>query len=993
MATRTAYARLAATVSIVALTVAAPALAQTSTASQPVTAVDDIIVTAQKREESIQDVPIAVSAFSAETLDAMKIEGGSELVRAVPNVAFSKNNFSMYNFSIRGIGTKAISSSSDPAVAVSFNNTPLTRNRLFEQEYLDVNRVEVLRGPQGTLYGRNATGGVVNMIPNLPGPDFDAMLKVEAGNYGTQRGQMMINVPLSDTFWVRGAASTTKREGFDRNTFLDTRINDRDLWSTRLSAAWQPNDRFSANLIWEHFEEDDQRSRTGKQLCTKDPGPSRVGSTDVPSTFLQNRLSQGCLPRTLFSDAAYDTPNGGAFGHVFFAGSIQFGNDADGNMKTVDYRRDPYEGVVQSRNLREIASAYDPKFRAKNDLFQLNLEYNLTDNITFYSQTAFAKDSYWSTQDYNRYVSNPIFPDTTSPTFDYIGNPYPLSPEITPGGVYTDPQLGASTRMLSADLSASENEQFVQEFRLQSNFEKGFNFSIGANYIDFKTEDNYYVFNNLFTYIAEYSYNNVPGLNPYTEGWRTQVCDENATDWKECIYVDPTPISNLAGDGHNYFRSRNVVGVRSWAVFGEGYWDVTDNVRVTAGLRYTDDEKTTTPYPSQLLLGALPDGSEGGVASGGYVSRGYPALPDVVQSWDAITGRLVVDWKPELSFTDDTLFYASYSRGYKGGGTNPPRVDINPAVVQYQPLAEDFAPEYVNAFEIGTKNSFKNGRVRLNANAFYYDYEDYQVSQIVDRISLNENFDARIWGVELESVFHVTDRFRIDANVGYLNTRVADGEGSIDVMNRTQGNSDWTVLRPWVQVPSNCVAPTELVERVLQAGYDDAFTMFGLQGLCAGSRRSGSFDPNFETFLPLYLLFGFEYDPLTAPNGGRGFMADLGGNEMPNSPNLTLNLGAQYVFTLNGWDMTVRGDYYWQDESYARIYNTEYDRLKAWDNLNLSVVIENAARDLVFTAYVKNVFDDAPITDMFTNSDDTGLTANVFTLDPRLVGFSLTKRF
>src|SRR3546814_1755921 len=85
--------------------------------------------------------------------DVCSSDLGSELVRAVPNVSFSKSNFASYNFSIRGIGTKALSVASDPAVAVSFNNTPLIRNRLFAQEYFDVERVEVLRGPQGTLYG------------------------------------------------------------------------------------------------------------------------------------------------------------------------------------------------------------------------------------------------------------------------------------------------------------------------------------------------------------------------------------------------------------------------------------------------------------------------------------------------------------------------------------------------------------------------------------------------------------------------------------------------------------------------------------------------------------------------------------------------------------------------------------------------------------------------------------------------------------------------
>lgn len=473
-------------------------------------------------------------------------------------------------------------------------------------------------------------------------------------------------------------------------------------------------------------------------------------------------------------------------------------------------------------------------------------------------------------------------------------------------------------------------------------------------------------------------------------GRLTQVCVPETP--KECIYVDPTPLSHLAGDGHNYFRSKNVIHTQSWAVFGEGYWDLTPDVRLTAGLRYTDDHKVSTPYPSQLLLGA--DRGNPGPSSGGYVSRGYPALPDIDQRWDAVTGRLVLDWKPVTRFTDDTLVYASFARGYKGGGANPPRVDINPAVIQYQPLAETFEPEYVNAFEIGTKNSLYDGSLRLNLTAFYYDYTDYQVSQIVDRISLNENFDARSMGLELETVFQPNRNFRLDANLGYLKTRIGDGESSIDVMNRTQGNPDWMVLRPWLQVPSNCIAPTRHVETILARGGNVSSTAIALQALCSGSYRTGSFSPDYPTLLKYWQTYGFEYNPLKeAPNGGRGFAADLGGNELPNAPNWTANLGAQYTFFLGGWDLTVRGDYYYQGSSYARVYNTEFDRLKSWDNANLSVTLERPEGGLVVQAYVKNLFDKTPITDAFTNSDDTGLTTNVFTLDPRLIAVSVSKTF
>ncbi|MNS26581.1 Ferripyoverdine receptor precursor [compost metagenome] len=960
-----------------------PARPQPDQRSEEATAVGDIIVTAQKREQSIQDVPLAVSAFSAETLDAMKIEGGSELLRAIPNVSFSKNNFSMYNFSIRGIGTKAISAASDPAVAVSFNNSPLIRNRLFEQEYLDVNRVEVLRGPQGTLYGRNATAGVVNMIPNLPGPDFEAMLKAETGNYSAMRGQMMLNIPVTDTFWVRAAAALTKREGFDHNTFKDTAVNGRDLYTIRLSAAWEPSDRFRANLIWEHFGEDDNRSRTGKQLCTTDPGPSRVGAVTITSPTIQGRMSQGCLPGSLYDDAAYGVPNGSGMSQIYLASSFSLAGYVTTpfpatrkpfNFITPDV--DPYKGLTQSRDLREIATSYDPIFRAKNDVVQLNMDFDISDNVKLISQAAYTKDSYYSSQDYTRYVTNEIFNDSS---LVYTRQGVPFSHPMTPGGYYNDPQLGPSKRMLSVDLSKSENNQFYQEFRLQTDFESRINFNIGANYLKFETKDDYYVFSNLFSFLAEIFYNGAVSNRIPIE------CTDSATI--ECIYVDHNRLSNINGEGHNYFRSKNQVETESWALFGESYIDLKDDLKLTLGLRYTSDTKTTTPYPSQLLLGTW-SVLGFGPSSGGTVSRGYPADPPVEQNWDAVSGRAVLNW----NVNDDVMVYGSYSHGYKGGGTNPPRADINPAIIQYQPLASTFEPEYVDALEIGAKGGYFDSRLRLNATAFYYDYKDYQVSQIVDRISLNENFDATSMGLELEGVYQVTPSFRIDANLGLLKTRIDDGEKSIDVMNRTQGNADWMVLRPWLQVPSNCIAPTKYVEKVLSTPSANQWN--ALTALCGGSARSGSFSPDIPTNFKFYQQYGFEYNPFKdAPNGGKGFYADLSGNELPNAPRWTANIGAQYTWFAGSWETTLRGDYYRQASSYFRVYNTDYDRIKGWDNVNLSLSIQNIESGLVIGAYVKNVFDKDSIVDAFTNSDDSMLTTNVFTLDPRLVGFSVSKRF
>lgn len=975
---------------------AAPSTAATA-ADTPhrTTTLDSINVTAQKRVERVQDVPIAISVFSAQALDDFKIDSGSELLRATPNVNFSKSNFAGYNFSIRGIGTKALSVASDPAVAISFNGMPLVRNRLFEQEYFDVDRVEVLRGPQGTLYGRNAIGGVVNMLPNLPSTDsFEGYVKAENGNFNSRRGQAMFNVPLGDTFAVRVAGAFTQRDGFDYNTQTERAVNGRDLWSARASALWTPNERVTASLIWEHFQEDDDRSRTGKQLCTRDRGPSSVAGYDLSNTPWANvYLSQGCLPGSLYDDEAYGTPNGGSLPQMLGAASIGTPMGYRPGSRTPiwaiggpkDRPIDPFGDKPQSRDLREIATDYDPRFKADNDVVQLNLDVDLNEHLTFTSQTGYSRDSYWSTQDYGRYPSDPIFNDSDG-LVDLQGNPvYP----ITPGGVYNDPQLGPSKGMLSADLVDARSHQWSQEFRLRSQFDGRFNFNVGVNYLDFKIDESYYVFNNLYSMLAELFYNRGAGIGKppldCEPGYSKPQLSGKPTS---CIYIDPNPIDSLDGDGHNYFRSRNVAQTRSLGVFGEGYWQLTDTLKLTTGLRHTWDRKTTTPYPTQLLL--APD-----YRAGGFVNSGYPAAEDIVQKWGETTGRVVLDWTPDIGFTDHTLIYASYSRGYKAGGTNSPLIGGDRDYLTFNDADPRFRPEFVNAFELGTKNTLADGRVQLSASAFYYDYKDYQVSQIVDRATLNENFDATLYGLDLEAAWQVTEQLRLNANMGYLKTRIANGEQSIDVLDRTQGNPDWVVVRPWLQQSSNCIAPADVVRKILEAiessrgiiNYNHLNQLCNSKnGLTGGDLLAGEPGSNY---------LGFSYDPnIDAPNGGRGFMTDLGGNELPNAPRITFNLGAQYTLPVRAnWDLTLRGDYYRQGKSYARVYNTEVDKLRAWNNINLSFTLENLSSQVAVQLYVKNLLDDAPITDAFVNSDDTGAGSNVFTLDPRIIGLSISKRF
>src|SRR3546814_501558 len=189
-------------------------------------------------------------------------------------------------------------------------------------------------------------------------------------------------------------------------------------------------------------------------------------------------------------------------------------------------------------------------------------------------------------------------------------------------------------------------------------------------------------------------------------------------------------------------------------------------------------------------------------------------------------------------------------------------------------------------------------------------YKDYQVSQIRDRTAVNENFDAKVWGAELEARYSPTRNLRFNANIGWLKTKIAKGETSIDIMNRTQGNPDYAVVKPWVQLPSNCVLPVSVLENWNTNQTYPYMLCPGVRGII-NATSAPLIDP----------ATGQRYDPANypEPNGGAGLAADLSGNELPNSPRWTVNFGAEYTLEFDpDWSATIRGAGYWQAKSWHR---------------------------------------------------------------------------
>ncbi|MEO8927466.1 MAG: TonB-dependent receptor [Caulobacteraceae bacterium] len=959
-------------------------VASNAAAAQPgATAVEEVVVTAQRKEERSQTVPIAISAFSQKSLETQKIEGGPDLLKAIPNVSFTKTNFSGYNLTIRGIGTQAVSVATDPGVSVLFNGTAFIRNRLFEQEFFDVDQVLVLRGPQGTLYGRNATAGAVNVISAKPTDVFEGQFKGEAGTYGDKRLSGFLNFPLStDKLDLRIAGSWTKRDGYAFNSITGDAIDGRDLYSTRVTLGFKPTERLKGNFVWEHFNEDDNRSRSTKQLCTHDPGLTSIGDIQNLSPVASAFFSQGCKDASLYSPDAYGTPNGLSIPFVLAAvqSTALIGQTRVPGMGfqpvTLLKPVDPYGGLTQSQNLREIASQFDPVYKARADILEFNFDYQLTDHLTLTSQTGYNHDQYFSQEDYNRFNTVPgVFNSTDGLHGLFNGR---NTPPIVPGGVYCDPQLGCSSSIVGVDQSNATSKQFSQEFRLQSSFDGPLNFSFGGNYLYYQTKEDYYVFFNILSAISQSR-----GVGNYAADFTKcnlgpgQRVTVSPSDTNACIYIDPNPLGQLNNLGHNYFLSQNPYKVNSTAAFGEIYYKFSPTIKFTAGFRYTDDNKDFTLIPSQALLSGGPSG-DGGTAAGGY-----PVTGDIKQHWGAATGRLGVDWTPQLPFTSQTLVYAFYNRGYKGGGANPPGIGLETMGVNGQPppvvltaFPATFQPEYVNAFEVGTKNTLLGGSLILNGDAFFYDYKGYQVSQIEDRTAINENFNAHVWGAEFESVWQASHNLRFTYNAGYQGSSIANGSKSIDVENRTQGNPLYTVFKGNELLPSNCVVLLSYVQGILAQNRATGQPDFsGLAQVCPGT---------FISTAP----------PSVLANGGIGFFADLSGHSLPNQPHWTQSLGADFNLNLpNGWVGDLHGDFYYQSSSWARVYQDPIDKLNSWYNVNLRLTVAKPTAGLIVEVYVKNLFNQSPITGAFINSDDTALTTNVFTLDPRLIGASITKRF
>lgn len=968
---------------------AAPAADSATGTDAGATNIGDIIVTAQRQSESLQKVPISLSAFDAKALAALQINTASDLQLSIPNVTFTKANFGNASFTIRGVGDLCVGTSCDSATAIHLNDMPLQQSRLFETDYFDMERIEVLRGPQGTLFGRNATAGVVNFItarPNLK--RIEASVSGEYGNYSSGKVTAMLNLPITDWLGIRVAGNYLNRDGFTQNLYDNSRIDGRDLYSLRGTIRFQPTPTTTLDIIGSYFHERDDRLRFQKQGCARD------------DTGILGCRPDGLGNGTVNSLATFGSILASRQFLTIATGSALIGSTGIDSL----YGADPlYQGVTTPSDIRTVSTNYRPHYFAENLVIQAKLQQEIGPHLTLNVTGGYTRDATDQRAGFDLAVANSLVGNAGIATLAGLAaapgaafggsNPFTpaaaaLFPNGTGGGfcvsnpnhnltgIYGGYVASCAQSGDEFDSSSSVGKEYSIEAHLDSKFDGSFNFLIGGIYLDNKVTSDYYV--------SAFSLDYVAGVL----GAATTLGQRAAgnTSYPNVFLAPPFYDSEIAS-----FR------LKSYGIFGETYFQATNTLKFTAGLRYSNDQKRqigrnlTISFPVPYGTTVADQSPYAGSYDADASQAGFQPYADTRTSSSALTGRFVIDWQA----TPNNLFYASYSRGYKSGGINP----TVPAALQ---IPATFAPEHINAYEIGTKNTLLGGTLRLNGSLFYYDYKNLQISRLAARTAINDNSNAQIYGAEAEAVISPTRDFQVDLTASYLHTKVTD-LSILDPRDPSGGRSDAVIIKD-ITSGSNCVVVPGAGGNAVGANALVAAVnaSLGLQAPVAvpGTNTTGAFSicnslqgtlANPPTALRALLMTPTGTLPYSVSDG---IARNLSGNQLPQSPMYKFSAGAQYTERLgNGWSLVPRADLLYTGGFYARVFNDSADRVQGYAVVNAQIQLNGPDARWFVRGFVQNLTDNNAVTGEFLADQSVGLFTNLFTLDPRRYGIGAGIRF
>ena len=618
---------------------------------------EEVIVTARKVEESLQDAPVAVTALTGEELENRGAVDLTDIGAASPNVSFEAaastgGLSSAPTVFIRGIGQSDFNITTDPAVGVYVDGVYLGRSLGSLVDLLDIERAEVLRGPQGTLFGRNSIGGAVNLISRKP--DTDALsgdASLTFGENGYVETKVKANIPLSDTTAARISAFKRERDGYvEAVQYDDFDLGNEDVWGVSTSLRFTPTDNLTIDFNFDYSETSEAPAATipvnlgNVADNTQDASGIPVASRFNSGTPFPPPLPAGFTSTDFVScsTAVGRNTNPACFGNVFVSDS---------------------EFEVNSLFTDEQGNIIEPE----NEVDALG------GNLSISWDTALG--TFTSVTGYREFDAR-FFNDL----------------DFTPFVIFHNIN------------SEFEQNQFSQELQLAGQLSDSIQFVARVYY--FKEEGLQSV-----SVLA-------PLLPPVF----------NSPDLP-LAQVDFRDVENT-----------------SKAAFGQVTWHATDSLHLTLGLRYTEDEKD---FDFGINIGTLPD----------QAATGSVDLSETTPLFSA-----------SYDITDDALIYASYSEGFRDGGFPARFVGLLPDELP------SFNPEFVEAFEVGAKTTWLDGKLRLNVAAFQTNYDDIQVAAsspaLLGAPTITNLASAKLTGVELELSGVVTDNLRVDITGGYLKDEI-----------------------------------------------------------------------------------------------------------------------------------------------------------------------------------------------------------------------------
>lgn len=679
-----------------------------------------ITVTAQRRAQDVQDVPIAISVFTATALEERGVSEVAQLSGIAPNVTLDggtpfSGSSSVLSAYIRGIGQNDFAFNLDPGVGVYLDGVYLARTVGANQDLLDVERIEVLKGPQGTLFGRNTIGGAVSIVTRDPGDEFGGEVDVTTGSFERMRVRGTVDIPLSDSVKSALSFSMHDRDGYlERIPFesptpffaepfnayrhagydSDDEEGGDNSWAARYKVAFDNGGPLRAVLSADMTNVDQTQLANTILTTTPIPGPfAGLAENNIPGTALDVVTgSSGWLFAGLYNFCIGATPG------EIAARNAQNLCGPRGTPVNPELVLPPLAGVNVDGNPLNDRLPYDDRF--------------LTGDIDKSYATG---NSYTETESWG-----------LAATLEYdLGNGHSVKSITSYRDLYWNVGMdldGSPLNVLQTSF-ITEQQQVSQEFQLIGTlFDDRVNYVAGLYY--FKEEGH------LHDFVT------------FAEGL-------------------------LQVDGDNELSTEN------YAAYGQVDWAVNDFVTLQLGGRFTSEEKQFEGFQNDLngfnykLFNDI-DYSPAGATRNGFPNPNEPLrfYPAGVQekSFDNFSPRVGVQLFP----MDDVMVYGTWSQGYKTGGWTT-RLS-NPL-----PTAPDFDEEEAEAFELGVKSRLFDGLLQANAAVFQTTYDGIQLNfQEGVSPTIRNAGEAEIRGAEVETVWNLTDAFVVNASIGLLDTEYTE---------------------------------------------------------------------------------------------------------------------------------------------------------------------------------------------------------------------------